>query len=109
MSLAAGTLNRRVTIEALTPSRSASGEVVESWGTLATVWARVLPISGREFYAAAGDQMAHAETARFVVRWLAGVTPRDRLEYDGKTWNIRNIAELNMREGLEITAEAVAQ
>ncbi len=107
--LSAGKLDRRISIETRSVTRSASGEEVEAWATLATVWARVQPIGGREAYSAAAGQIAPTETSRFTVRWLASVTLQDRISYNGKTWNIRNLAELGRREGLEITAEAIAQ
>lgn len=107
--LAAGKMDRRIVIESRSVARSASGEETESWSTFATVWARFQPMTGREFYSAGGAQNVPAETARFTVRYLAGVTPQHRITYDGKVWNIRNVAEVGRREGVEITAEAVAQ
>lgn len=105
----AGRLDRRIVIEARSVTRAESGEEVESWAALATVWAQLLPMTGREFYSAGGAQNVPAETARFRVRWLSSVTPQHRIQADGKTWNIRNVAEIGRREGLELTAEAIAQ
>lgn len=107
--LAAGKMDRRILIESRSVARSASGEETETWSTFATVWARFQPMTGREFYSAGGSQNVPAETARFTVRYLDGVTAQHRIVHGSKTWNIRNVAEIGRREGLEITAEAVAQ
>lgn len=107
--LAAGRLDRRIVIESRSVSRSESGEETETWATYATVWSRKQPMTGREFYSAGGSQNVPAETARFVVRYLAGITAQHRIVEGGKTWNIRNVAELGRQEALELTAEAIAQ
>lgn len=107
--LAAGSLDRRIVIESRSVTRSESGEETETWATFATVWARKQPMTGREFYSAGGAQNVPAETARFTVRWLTGITAQHRVVEGGKTWNIRNVAELGRKEGLELTAEAIAQ
>lgn len=107
--IAAGKLDRKITIERKTVTRSGSGEPNETWSTLAIVWAHKLPMTGREFYSAAGAQLVSEETARFRIRWLAGLTAQDRILEGTKVWDIRNVAELGRAEGVELTAQAVAQ
>lgn len=107
--LAAGRLDRRITLQRKTVTRSASGEPSETWATLAAVWAHKLPMTGREFYTAAGAQIASEETARWRIRWLAGLTVQDRILEGAKVWEIRNVAEIGRAEGVELTAQAVAQ
>lgn len=107
--LAAGKLDRKITLQRKTVTRSDSGEPSEAWNTHAVVWAHKLPMTGREFYAAAGAQIASEETARWRIRWLAGLTVQDRILEGAKVWEIRNVAELSRREGIEITAQAIAQ
>jgi len=56
----------------------------------------------------AGEVQAHV-TARFRVRWSAftsGITPKDRLTTEGRTFDIVGIKELDRRRTLEITAAA---
>lgn len=56
--LAAGRLNQRVTLQAKTVTRGAGGEEVPAWADVATTWAEVEPLRGREFFAAQGAQYA---------------------------------------------------
>lgn len=65
MSIAAGRLRHRVTIQVLTPVFDSDGDVIQDqntgevlrvWTTLGEVWAAVEPISGREFIQSAETQ-----------------------------------------------------
>lgn len=102
--LRAGALDRRIVIERNTPGRSAAGAEVESWGTLATVWANVRPLKGRELFAA---QAVQAETTTvFRIRHRDDVTRKMRINYGGGLYGITSIAEIGVREGLDIMAAA---
>ncbi len=111
MSMRAGRLNTRITIEQPSESRSATGAVVTTWSTLATVWAEVVPLRGREFYAA---QAVQAETdVKYRIRWRDDVTPKMRINASGVLHDIRAVfdaanerAGIAPRELLEITAKA---
>ncbi|RXZ42707.1 phage head closure protein [Crenobacter cavernae] len=48
----AGSLDQRVTLQAKTAIRSDWGEEIESWVDLATVWANVRFLNGKEFITA---------------------------------------------------------
>ncbi len=105
--LPAGRLDRRITLQVSALQKDAAGAPVLTWSDVATVWARYIPVGGREFYSAQAAQQIAGETARFLIRWRADLTARHRIVFDGKTWNIRNLAELGRREGLELTAEVI--
>ena len=71
------------------------------------MWAKKTDVSDAERLRA-GEVQAML-TARFVVRWTAftsDLTPKDRIQYDGKSFRIFGIKEIGRREGLEITAGA---
>lgn len=74
----------------------------------APVWANKVELSDGERWRA-GEVAAHV-TARFVVRWssfTAGLTPKDRLTCDGRTYDIAGIKEgQGRRQWFEITAAA---
>lgn len=109
MGLKAGDLDRRIVIQRFTETRDEYNEPVRSWTTLATVSASYEPLSDAEVYRA-GETIAEA-SARFVVRYsttLAGLNPKDRLTFDGDTWQILRVKEVGRREGLEITTKARA-
>lgn len=105
MGLAAGRLDRRITIEQPSFSQDASGQPVATWSTLATVWGAKKDIRGRERFAA--EQEIAEETTVFLIRWRNDVTVEMRLVHDAKTYRIEGLAETGRREGLEITAVAI--
>lgn len=109
MGIAAGRLNRRITIERASFTRNAAGEQVPSWATLAEVSAEVTPLSDGERIRAA--EVSAEISMRFVIRWwpgVADVNPKDRVSYDGRVFDLWGVKELGFREGLELTAGARA-
>jgi len=84
---AAGPLDQRVTFERATESRDADfGAVTKVWATLATVWAAVEPLSGREYLR--NLEMGSELTVRLRVRYssaLATLNPKDRVQVNGRT------------------------
>jgi len=91
----AGTLKDRVTIQSVTETRSSSGQVNETWGTFATRWASVEPLQGREFFE---SQQVNADvTTRVRLRYLEGVTPKMRVLYKTRTFNITSVVNVEER------------
>jgi SPP1 family predicted phage head-tail adaptor len=99
-----GPLDRKITLQHYTTTRSQLGDEVLSWATLATVWAQVLPVSGREFANATLEQKLTEKTQRFRIRWLASARKDTKLRivYDGETYDVKHIAEIGRRVGLEL-------
>lgn len=95
-----GKLDRRITIQNRIETQNSFGEAVISYGTFATVWAEVLPLSGRELFTAA--QTFPEAQLKVRIRYLAGVTEKHRILHDGVSYDILHIAEMGRREGLEI-------
>lgn len=86
MSLDAGRLRHRVAIqERVQDQDSDTGDIVESWLTLATVWAAVEPLSGREFLAAAATQSL--VTAKIIIRKRT-VDATMRVVHRGTIYNV---------------------
>jgi SPP1 family predicted phage head-tail adaptor len=82
----------------MTVTASAYNEPVESWATHLTLWARKLDTSAGEARAAA--EIGASLTARFTVRRTAdtaGITAKDRLVFDSKTYNITGVRETPQR------------
>lgn len=105
--MAAGKLDRKIRLERATTTRDALGAPVQSWTTLAIVWAAYEPLRDSERYAA--DQVGATATARFRIRHSATVAdlgPLDRLVFEGRTYDIHAVKEVQRRKGLEITAAA---
>lgn len=103
-------LDRRVAISRRSSTLNDFNEPVDSWSTLATVWASVVPISDGERLRA-GETLAQ-KSSRFTIRWSAtvdGVDPRDRIVFDGSTYDIQGVKKLGRKQFLEITATARAE
>ena len=99
-----GRLDRRIVIEVNTPTTSASGEKKPNWGTLATVWAEVRPLRGKEFFDAAAVQ-SEIDT-KFRIRYRSDLTAKMRINYAGNLYDIHSIAEIGRGAATEIMASA---
>lgn len=103
----AGKLDRRITIERATVTTDVLGGEVLTWGTLATVWAQVIPVSDGERWRA--EEVAATATHWFRIRWGVGVMPTDRIVYEGDVYLISGVKEIGRHDGQEITASARAE
>lgn len=88
----AGALDQRVTLERFTSTTDDWGGVVEAWAPLATVWAAVEPLVGREYLAAAA--LVAEVTARVRMRYRPGITSQDRVIHEGKTYGIVSVVDV---------------
>ena len=105
----AGSLDRRVTISRATVTTSTLGEATQTWVTLATVWANAMPV--RDAEKAENGQINAEQAYRFQIRWspvVASVNAKDRVIYDGLTYEIWGVKEIGRREGIEISATSRA-
>lgn len=79
MTLRAGLLNRRVTLQSPTRTPDGRGGYTTAWNDVATLWARVEPVSTGERVAAA--QVQGEISHRVTIRHRAGITTDMRLLY----------------------------
>lgn len=93
----AGKLDRRITIERATSVPNEFNEPVETWTPLATVWAQRKDSSDvvkTELLGA--EALGSFLLSHFVIRSSSvtkTVTPVDRINHDGHTWNIKGTKE----------------
>jgi SPP1 family predicted phage head-tail adaptor len=87
----AGRLRRRVTIQKKTVTRNSYGEEVIVWVDVATVWAAIEPLSGREFVE--GRQAAADVSTRIRIRHLAGITPDMRVTWGDTVYPIQAVLD----------------
>ncbi len=103
----AGILDRRITIQRATVARNSFNEPIETWGTLATVWANKADASASEAYRA--QEVGAQITARFTIRWsgtVSDVNPRDRISFGSRTYDITGTREKQRGRWIEIDAVA---
>lgn len=85
-------LNQRVALQSPTATKDAAGQAVESFATVATVWAEVSPLTGREFEAAMATN-SEVEL-KVIMRYYSGLSTRWRLLHGTKVYRI--LAVLNL-------------
>lgn len=76
---------------------------------IATVWASHRAVSDSERIRA--QAVSATITDRFQIRWsstVKDVDAKDRVMFDGRSYDITSVKEIGFREGLEITATARA-
>lgn len=101
----AGKLQRSITIER-------AHTVTNDAGTRSTVWTSHATTRAELVEHAASDEQrpsgaAIKERLTFRLRYLAGVTPADRLRFRGRQFGIVVVKELGRREEMEIVCEAI--
>jgi SPP1 family predicted phage head-tail adaptor len=90
-----GKLRHRITVEETTETQEADGSVIENWSAFATAQGSIEPISGREYFAA---QTTQAEvTHRISLRYLTGVTPKMRVKYGSRIFDILSVINVDER------------
>lgn len=100
MTLAAGRLRDRVMIQAKSVTRDAYGGEIVTWGTLATVWALVESLSGREYLAAnqGVDQARSLREVRVVIRPRDDVVPWHRVVHGSRLLEIAAVIPKGLDE-----------
>lgn len=94
----AGTLDERVTIQALTTVQNAYGEPVETWTDSATVWADVRPASGWERFVSGADQEQAVVSHVVTMRYQGGVSPvTHRFSWGGRVLDVEAVRDVTGR------------
>ncbi len=84
-------LRHRVAIEQKTPTRDTFGGEVEAWNPVATVWASVEPLQGREYLEA--RQLEAEVTTRIRIRYRDGIVPQMRVVWGSHTYDVQAVIE----------------
>lgn len=91
----AGRLRHRITIQEPVVARNGFNEAITTWSNVATVWASVEPISGREFFAA--EHVQSEITHRVRLRYRPGVTSEMRVSFGGRYLQIESVIDVRER------------
>lgn len=87
----ASIFRHRVTIQELRDGQDESGQPFHEWQDVATVWAAVEPLRGREYFEA--HQVQAEVTTRIRIRYRPGIRPDMRVLYGGRVFNITAIID----------------
>ena len=109
----AGKLDRLITIQRKTVTRSNTGQEIVTWTNLSSSCpATVAPLQGDERFS--GAQIVANQQFEFQVRWskdVAGVDAKDRIIYamatsppEDEIYDVVQVSEIGRRSGLRIVA-----
>lgn len=102
----AGELRERVTLQRKSVTRDSYGAEVITWTDIATVWASVAPLRGREFLEQRRD--GNEVTTRITLRYRSSLEPIHRAVHRSTTYDVQSVIhkETRFRE-LELMCLAV--
>tara|TARA_R110000868_G_scaffold936_2_gene7131 strand:- start:2154 stop:2489 length:336 start_codon:yes stop_codon:yes gene_type:complete len=104
--LCAGDLRHRISLQACSEARDEVGGLVATWTTLATVWAKVEPMSARESWYR--QQMSASAAWKISVRYRADVTTKLRVVYGARTFEIRGVTDPDQQKRfLELACDEI--
>ncbi|WP_069649642.1 phage head closure protein [Caloranaerobacter ferrireducens] len=90
-----GLLRDRVTIQNYVRIPDGYGGYTETWQDVATVWANIKPLRGREFFQA--QQIQSEVTHKITIRYTDAVNITSRIKYKNKTFEIKSIIDIDNR------------
>jgi SPP1 family predicted phage head-tail adaptor len=102
----AGKLSRKIKIQRATETVSPSGSASKAWADLYAIRAEIVQQSSSEYLTGYGE--ADDGTIIFRVRFRPGVTTDDRVLYDGRPYDLKEIKEIGRRRGLELRGVSTA-
>ena len=89
-----GKLRHRVPLQKQINAPNDYGATVTKWRDIATVWAEIKPLSGREYFSA--QQVQSEVTTQIWLRYLGGIMPTMRVKFGKRTLEI--VSVLNTQE-----------
>lgn len=90
-----GNLRHRITLQKPVIIRDSIGQELEEWQDVATVWASVEPLSGKEYFNA--KQTNSEVSTKITIRYLESITPFMRLFFQKHTYNILSVINFEER------------
>lgn len=100
---AIGDLRERVMIQRTTNTRDSVGGIIQSWATVATVWASVEPMSAGEQFRR--QQVQAKADWRVTIRYRNDILPADRITWRERVFQVRGLTADERRRFLAISCE----
>jgi len=98
-----GELGKRITLLQITTTIDENGFARDAEAELATVWAAVSNLHGKEYFAAKAVQAE--STVKFTIRYRSGITTNMKIRFQDRLFNIIDIDDIKYRKKyLEIKA-----
>lgn len=97
-------LNRPVRIERPVEVDNGAGGKTVTWVKVHDLWAKMRPGRGRETMV--GGVLTAYTAEVITVRWFPGISEKWRVVFEGRTFNIRDIADIDeMHQFYELACE----
>ena len=93
-------MDRRISIVRRAQSQNEYGEIIFSDVLLATVWANVTPIGGKETFMA--SQIVPEAKFKILIRYRNDFDTSYKVIFNSTEYDIAHIAEIGRKDGLEI-------
>ncbi len=92
----AGKLRKLITIQQQSATQDEYGAQIVTWSSFGVDrWAQIEPLSGREYFA--GQQFQSKVDTKFVLRYVAGVTPKMRILCNSLPYDIESVINIDER------------
>lgn len=93
-----GDLRHRITLQSQPTTQDSYGAPAGDYTDVATVWANINPIAGKELFAA--EQFNSEITHRVRIRYRSGVNPSMRVKYGTRTFEIMYVINEYERDNI---------
>ena len=87
-----GMLSRKIELQQLVKTSTATGGFTQSWTSVATMWAKIKNTSGSELLHA--DQLGATSFSDFTIRYRVNINELMKIVYRGTDYQIRHINNL---------------
>ena len=91
-----GKLRHRITLLKQVNEVNDYGASVQIWRTVATVWAEVRPLSGREYFSA--QQVQSEVTTQIWLRHIDGIKPTMKVKFGKREFEILSVLNTQERD-----------
>ena len=91
-----GKLRHRITLLNQVNDVNDYGASVQTWRTVATVWAEVRPLSGREYFSA--QQVQSEVTTQIWLRYIDGIKPSMKVKFANREFEILSVLNIQERD-----------
>jgi SPP1 family predicted phage head-tail adaptor len=96
MALIIGRMRHRLALQSPTGTQSETGEVVNTYSTVTTVWGSLRPLTGREMETAA--QISEEINYQAVIRYHSTIGPTWRITNDSKTYEVVSVLNFDEKD-----------
>ncbi len=96
-------MNKRVKLQSPSRSSDEAGGATVTWTDVASIWAAIEPLTGKEPYVVA-QQLQGQVSHKVTIRYRSGLTPGMRVLYDSRIFDVKSVIDPKERHSILILA-----